>query len=268
MSWFGNCTTELLLRETEFCADEHETEVAEGVVVERRCILKLSAAAVATILVGGSAYGASIGTEGAARPDKLTFAQFLKEVHPLARKVVDSKGKDEEAYLMTVAAAMSRLADPGAELRKTMRAFVKKHQKSDARFPLFAVSMRLKPGKGFSHHDHRDYNGVIMGLEGEVRIRNYDILGKNQVPALGKTFQIRETRDDLILPGRFSSLGRSRDNIHDLVAGPEGARVLDVFTFFEKGARSHYLDVEKKPRDADRRIYEAAWKPPRKRGKK
>jgi hypothetical protein len=166
---------------------------------------------------------------------------------------------------MTVAAAVSRLADPSADLRQSMREFVQKNKKPNERFPLSAVSMRLRPGGGFSHHDHLNYNGVIMGLEGEVRIRNFDIQGKGPSPEAGKTFQIRETCDDLILPGRFSTLGVHRDNIHELVAGKDGARVLDVFTFFAKGATSRYLDVEKKPRDADLRIYDAAWKPRRRR---
>ena len=40
-------------------------------------------------------------------------------MYPMAKKLVASGGEDEEAYLMTVGAAMSRLADPGANLRKT-----------------------------------------------------------------------------------------------------------------------------------------------------
>ena len=81
----------------------------------------------------------------------------------------------------------------------------------------------------------------------------------------GKSFEVRETRDDLILPGRISTLGRSRDNVHDLVAGKDGARVLDVFTFFSKRAGSRSLDVAEKPRDAEARVYEAAWRQPRRR---
>ena len=36
---------------------------------------------------------------------------------------------------------------------------------------------------------------------------------------------------------------RNRDNVHDLVAGKDGAQVLDVFTFFSKRAGSRYLQV-------------------------
>ena len=66
-------------------------------------------------------------------------------------------------------------------------------------------------------------------------------------------------RDDLILPGRFSTLGRTRENVHDLVAGPDGARVLDAFTYFKRGARSYFMQVDADPRDAEQRIYDASW---------
>ena len=121
------------------------------------------------------------------------------------------------------------------------------------------IRIDLGPGKGFSHHDHRNYNGVILCVEGEVHVTNYDILGDDLVPPKGETFQIRQTRDDLILPGRFSSLGTTRENVHELKAGPNGAVVLDVFTFLQPGARSYFMDVEPGPRDAERRIYDASW---------
>lgn len=243
--------------------EQLELEVADGVTVERRSLLWLSAGAVGTLL---SAAGALPAQDPQARPvEGLSFADFLKELYPLAKKVVDSKGKDEEAYLMTVAAAMTRLRDPGNGLRQAMQDFRRQHGESGKRFPINAMTMRLRPGRGFKHHDHLNYNGVIMGIEGEVRIKNYDFIGAVPDIKSPKSFQIRETRDDLILPGRISTLGCKRDNIHDLVAGKEGAQVLDVFTFFGSKVGSRYLDVESKPRDAEARIYEAAWRPRRRR---
>lgn len=248
---------------------ELNVEVADGVVIERRSVLWLSAAAVATFLVGSSSLRSQdrqrSGGKAKPKTGKLTFTEFLEEMYPLARRLVKSNGEDEDAYLLTIAAAMSRLRDPGAPMRDAMKEFSSKHKKEGERFPLSAMTMRLKPGRGFSHHDHLNYNGVIMGIEGEARIRNFDFLGEVPPVDSKKTFQIRETRDDLILPGRFSSLGKKRENIHDLVAGKDGARVLDVFTFFKKGATSRYLDVEDKPRDAEARIYDVAWRQRRRR---
>ena len=252
---------------------EQNVEVADGVVVERRSVLWLSAAAVTSMLVGAG----SVRAQEPKQPDptrppatpkknlKLSFEDFLKQLLPQARRLIDSKGEDEQSYLMTVAAAMSRLQDPNAPMRDAMREFSKNHRKQGERFPIGAMAMKLAAGGGFSHHDHLNYNGIIMGLEGEVRIRNYDFQGDPPASDSTDTFQIRETRDDLILPGRFSSLGQKRENIHDLVAGKDGARVLDVFTFYARNATSRYLNVEDKPRDAEARIYDATWKPRRRR---
>ena len=253
--------------DAEQCAVEDEVravEIADGVTVERRSVLWLSAASIGAMLAATPRLAGQHPQATSAPKNRLTFEQFLAEIYPLTRRVVESRGADEEAYLMTVAAAMSRIGDPAAPLRKAMRAFRQQHAQSGERFPLMAVSVRLKPGRGFRHHDHLDYNGVIMGIDGEVRIRNYDFL--DEAPALesDETFRIRETRNDLILPGRMSTLGRNRDNIHDLVAGKKGAHVLDVFTFFAKHAGSRYLDVAPEPRDAEARIYDAAWKSPNK----
>lgn len=268
MSFFGHDHLDLL-------SDDElpELEIADGVILERRSVLWLSAASVAAMLTGSSQLAAQ--SKQGKHPGKqdtprrstpkstgdgtLNFAQFLAEVYPLAKRLVASGGKGEEVYLLTIAAAMARLANPKAEMGRDMRAFAKQHREAGKRFPISTMSLRLAPGRGFDHHDHRNYNGVIMGLEGEVRIRNFDFLGDEPVPAMGKTFQIRETRDDLILPGRFSSLGRRRENIHELRAGPGGGRVLDVFTFFGRGATSKIMNVDEKPRDAKRRIYDAAW---------
>jgi len=264
MSYFRNEDDELSVVVDEVEAGQ---EVADGVTIERRRVFWLSTAGVAALLLGRAprAQERAPVQDPEPAPGKLDYAQFLEQLYPLSKRLVDSKGEDEEAYLMTVAAAMTRIADPKAPLRAAMQAFRKQHGKQGQRFPLAAMSMKLKPGKGFSHHDHLDYNGVIMGIDGEARVRNYDFVGKPPAVDSGKTFELRETRDDLILPGRISTLGRNRDNVHDLIAGKNGAQVLDVFTFFSKRAGSRYLDVGDKPRDAEARIYEASWKQRRRR---
>lgn len=272
MSYFGRFD-DVMLTDRERCVVQDldcGLEVEDGVVLERRSVLWLSAAAISSFFVGSSALRAQEAQSSPAvkqNDGKLTHAEFLEQLYPAAKKLIDSKGLDEEAYLLTISAALSRLRDPKAPIRDAMREFSKQHHKDGERFPIGAMAMKFEPGKGFSHHDHLNYNGVIMGLEGEVRIRNYDFQG--EVPALDSvdTFPIREIRNDLILPGRFSSLGRKRENIHDLVAGKDGARVLDVFTFFENNATSRYLEVSEKPLDADARTFEATWKQRRREGR-
>ena len=252
---------------------EQNTEIRDGVYVERRSVLWLSAAAVTSFLTGSSALRSQdppkqdpkLPAPATPNDGKLSFADFLNQLLPQARRLVDSKSEDDQAYLLTVAAAMSRIRDPNGPIRDAMRQFSKEQRKEGERFPVGAMTMNIKSGRGLAHHDHLNYNGIIMGIEGEVRIRNYDFQGKPPANDSTKTFQIRETRDDLITPGRFSSLGRTRDNIHDLVAGKDGARVLDVFTFFARNATSRYLELDDKPRDKEARIYDATWKQRRRR---
>lgn len=71
---------------------------------------------------------------------------------------------------------------------------------------------------------------------------------------------LQETNRAWLGPGRFSLLTRRRDNVHEFRAGPDGARVLDLFVWLDDGARSHDLawidDPAKAP--ASRR-YRARW---------
>ncbi len=261
MSWFRDDIAALERLDSETCIDDAATDdtVGEGVTVRRRSLLWLSVASVGALLTGRSLRAQDPAVAKAKAVDDLDFAGFLREVFPLAQAQMRDGAGGEDTYLLAVASALTRLAAPGSGVREAMRAFRSEHQGDGARFPIAAAVMDLKAGGGFALHDHRDYNGIILGLSGEVRIRNFDILGDVPVPPKGSTFQIRETRDDLILPGRFSMLGRRAENVHDLVAGPEGARVLDLFTFYAPGAQSYFLTVDRKARDAERRVYDAAW---------
>lgn len=187
------------------------------------------------------------------------MAEFLQQMHPRAMRFVESGGQREQAYLMSIGELMARLQPPTiSEARHSMRSFRKQLSENEG-FVMWVAMFQIDAGKGFSHHDHRDYNGLIMGVEGEAHIQNFDILGDSLVPPKGETFQIRQTRDDIVLPGGFSSLGTKRDNVHALTAGPEGATVLDVFTYMHSDARSYYMDVDATPRDAERKIYDASW---------
>lgn len=256
MSWFQ--TDAVLIDE------QPRTTVAEGVVLERRSLLRFSAATVAAGLAAACAAPGqrkpAVEAPLEATDGTLDISQFLAEMYPRAKEYVASGGKREESYLMAVGELMARLQAPTPEdTQSAMRSLYKEHGSEERRFEIWVAVFDFEGGKGFSHHDHRDYNGVIQGLEGEARVRNFDVVGDVLVPPKGETFQIRQTRDDLILPGRFSTLGTVRDNVHEVVAGPGGAKLLDVFTYLEKDSRSYSMDVDPTPVDAERGIYEASW---------
>ena len=262
MSWFPDSDSRL-------SDDLPGTAVGEGVTLERRTVLRPSGAALlaALALPACSSPARRLGTAGAAAAgppseELLSLGEVMAQADPLARRLVDEGMAREEVYLREVTALLTRMRPPTREELQAAWRESRARRDAESGFPGYTMAVmrfRLEPGKGFSYHDHRDYNGVIVGVDGEARIRNFEILGDSLVPPEGTTFRIRQTRDDLLLPGRYSTLGTRRDNVHDVVAGPDGATVLDAFTFFAKDARSYGMEVDEEPRDAERRIFDAAW---------
>jgi hypothetical protein len=228
----------------EKMSSDGPVEVGDGVLLERRGVVLLSLGALALLSLRWPERALAGETDDDA---DLTWDALVKQAVPLAERHVKAKKPNEEVYLNRLAALAHRLKIPseGAHLQ--------------AKRPLTVAQFRFEPGRGFPWHDHRDYNGLILCVGGEARVRSADILGGDPRPAAGKTFQIRETVSAVLTPGTASRLTRSKDNVHDVRGGPDGARVLDFFTFFEPGGRSVNLTVDEKPRDADRRIYDATW---------
>ena len=85
-------------------------------------------------------------------------------------------------------------------------------------------------------------------------------LRRGVVPPEGKEFLIRQTATQTLKPGVVSTLTRDRDNLHVVKAGPKGGSCLDVFTHFNREARSYSLDWTGKPEDSQRNTYRATWK--------
>ena len=224
-------------------------EIAPGVVVERRKILKLPLALVGALALGSRAPRSAQLRNAFAEDssERISFDQLLEELQPLGEALVGGSQTNEEAYLHTVASMLQRLNVEGLPSR-------------GRKPPIAITQLRLKPNAAIPYHDHRNLNGVILGLEGEIRIRNFEIQGENQIPAKNELFRIRETSDARVTPGSVSTLARKRDNIHDLRAGEEGGLILDVFTFFGRDVSSNFVTVDEKAVDEKLRIYEAHWR--------
>jgi predicted metal-dependent enzyme (double-stranded beta helix superfamily) len=236
MSWFP-----------ESMKGEGPSEIEDGVLLERRDVLKISFGALALLSLGGPQR--ALAQEAATSDDaELAWDQLVKEAVPMAEKLVTAKKPNEEAYLARFAALVHRLKIPEDDFEFR------------AKRPLSVVQFKLKPGKGFPWHDHRDYNGLILCVAGDARIKSAEVVGDDP-RASEKSFLIRQTMDARLSPGRVSCLSRRRDNIHDVRgAGENGARLLDFFTFFDSGGRSVYLKVEAEPKDLEKGLFEASWR--------
>ncbi len=227
---------------------DHEVgeEVAPGVVIERRTILKLGLLGLAALALPPLA-GCQTAAPVAAPP--LTLDQMLALLRPRAKALIQAPLPDEEAYLRQVAGLMLRLIPP-PNAAAPGTAPVAFSALLDER-PLVIYQIKMAPGASIPLHDHRHYNGVLMGLEGACRCRYFDIAPPagaprwetaDGQPPIGADFLLKPTMDCQLKPGTTGQLSRVKNNIHELVAGPDGARMLDVFTFFRQDGTSHWLE--------------------------
>jgi hypothetical protein len=224
-------------------------------IVSRRVALAGSAAAMVALL-GARARGQEP-SPGRKRGDR-ALDEFVAAVLPLAQQVRADDRRDEDAYLFAAAGAALRLHElppgefapvpdlPGTETAPLLR-----------RAPLTIMLVKVAPGARIPLHDHGGTLGLVVGLQGELRVRNFELAGAaDRVPQPGG-FRLRQTTDDLITPGRVSTLGSVRDNFHDVVAGPEGALVFDMFTVVRRGVGSRFYRLADVPVDAARREWTA-----------
>ena len=119
----------------------------------------------------------------------------------------------------------------------------------------------MEPGAVLPPHNHPNASVCTLGYEGEVRLRNFEIMEEAPDYASKKTFRVRETRNETLTAGRINRLSPMRDNIHCFKAGKESARGIDINTLHGKTNNFSFLDMSEQPIDSEKRIFEAVWNP-------
>ena len=97
-----------------------------------------------------------------------------------------------------------------------------------------------------------------LGLEGEVRIENFEMVGVRDFEAKG-TFKVRKTHSQVLTPGQVNLVNLERGYIHGFQAGARGGRGLDITTRIREKRETPYLNLGKKPVEVEPGIYEASW---------
>lgn len=234
---------------------QRNNEAVDGIALERRRLLWVSIGTLAALAVNSwqSAAAQHISQPRAA----LDWDELVGRTIPLAEELIHNGHPDEETYLIRVSALMRRLRVPP----KAFFNFTRPVSSFETlrRFPLLVLQFRLAPNATIPCHDHRDYNGILTVTEGSIRVRSFEILGSDTPTAHGSAFHVQETHNSILTNGGQSILSRTRDNIHNLKAGPEGARFIDFFTLFREDAHSVYLNVAEEPLDSSQRIFAATW---------
>lgn len=234
-------------------------ETQPGVVVERRCFLTMATMALAAVAAPGSV----LAQLGRRHGERIGFDEFLAVVVPEAKRLVaDRSAAGQDRYLHAIASQAVRLAhvprpdqwrDSGQGAGPGT--FIGFNPGGD---PFVVLHWRMEPGTVIRTHAHTYGNVVTLGLEGSVRVRNYEIVGTRDFNSKG-TMRVQLTQDQVLTPRRVNLVSLERDYIHGFTAGPTGGRGLDITTRIAEKRPTPYLDVSSAPLDASRRIYEATW---------
>ena len=233
-------------------------EVSPGVVVERRCFLKTAAVALGTLSISPIATAHLAGSD-----ERLTYDEFLKEIVPIAKRLVaDTSFARQQRYLLTLASCAVRLADaPVPPMRDSGQGagpgtFLGACPGGD---PFIVLHWKMEPGSVIRPHAHTYGNVLTLALDGEVRVDNFEMVGVRDFDAKG-TFKARKAQSQILTPGQVNLVNLERGYIHGFQAGPKGGRGLDITTRIkERRENTPYLNLSKRPVEIEPGIFEASW---------
>jgi hypothetical protein len=195
--------------------------------------------------------------------ETLGYAEFLAEAAPLARRLKDAATRyGEDRYLFALAALAARLrAVDVPELRRVNReeepGYWLGANEAPEDCPFTVLHWKLAPGAIVRPHPHTYGNVVTLGLEGEVRIENHETVLPPDYAATG-TFHLRRVHQQLLRPHDVNLVPLHHGFIHGFVAGPEGARGLDITTRVRPKQPNVSVEIGDAV-DLARGIFEGRW---------
>src|ERR1051325_4696101 len=205
-----------------------EVEVFPGRFERRYFLTGALSSITAAVLV--SAFRNSVFSRQVERPlrsaaEDLAWSVFSKQAVPVAQQLIAEPAFSVDEYLYRIGSLATRLKEiPDSKLGP--------YTSVDRRVwfgpsfrgsPFFIIQWRMEPGAVLPPHNHPNASVCTVGYAGEVGGRQFEIVGEAPDYSSGKTFRVRETRDETMTRGRINTLSPSRDNIHCFRAGREGA---------------------------------------------
>jgi len=187
------------------------------------------------------------------------FEEFTAQAGKHAAKMILDPNRNEEEYLHLVAslAAGIKQFPPAVFGRafKTMRTGM-----SYVGSGIAVIPWRMEPNTVYRAHNHPGYNGLTLGLEGECRMRNFNLVGNAPDMKSKESFLVRETQYNVLRPGTVASImSTTRDNIHELEAGGKGVTAVDIIAKVGPDTGFSFVDISGKPKEPRDRVYEAKW---------
>ena len=202
-----------------------EQEVSPGLWLCRRSFIAYCGAALATEAM---VHASSVFAQDSATD----FDDFLALANETARNLLDdATAEGQDRYLRTVSAHASGLVD--VPLPETWR----DSGQSDGPGTFIGVNpggvgfvvlhWRMEPGSRILPHAHTYGNVVTIGLEGAVRVRNYEVVGERDYLS-DSDMVVRRSVDQLLGPGDTNLVSLERNYVHGFDATAEGGRGLDI----------------------------------------
>src|SRR5712691_5532074 len=122
------------------------------------------------------------------------------------------------------------------------------------------IQWRMEPNTTYQAHNHPGYNGITVGIRGECRMRNFDIVGSAPDMKSKDTFLLKETQDNVLRPGAVTSMmSTNRDNIHQLEAGNDVVIGADIIAKVGTDQGFSFVNIPGQAKNPQDRIYEATW---------
>lgn len=232
----------------------------EGVQATRRAVFRGGLA-----LTGlGALSGWSLArTSTTSRSD---VSAFLEDWVARAQDVTKEDSPNEDACVRELCAGLARLDPEGFPERQKITydkdGMTSGPIQADGTF--MVLQFDLAPGAVIRAHNHVGFDFVSYCVRGETRVRNFEPVADSADPSeVGEDLLVREVANTLLLPGRVTSLTRSRANIHWFQAGEQGARFLDFgIRFADPGdgpSTFSALDLDEEVEDETLRTFRARW---------
>lgn len=234
-------------------------------VVERRALLRGTAALAAFGALGAQGLASTLAGDPprAKSGGPLSFDEFLALANPLAAELVGDTSRDgQDRYLLALAALAVRMVDvPVPEMRiqgdkMAGKTYIGANDGGEA---FTVLHWRMDPHTVIGDHPHTYGNVVTLVLDGEIVVRNFEVVGTPDF-ATRETFQVRRTCESVLTPGGINLVSLERNYTHGFRAGAKGARGLDITTRIREKQPNLSLDIVSKPPDDSFGVYEARWK--------
>ncbi len=158
----------------------------------------------------------------------------MQEVVPIAKKLLANTSLvGQSKYLLTLASFAVQLENvPVPKLRDSGQGtgpdtFIGVNEAPDA--PFTVLHWKMEPKTMIRTHAHTYGNVMTLGLEGEIRILNFEMIGDKDFSS-GKKFMVRKTVDQVLTTGKTNLVNLEANYIHGSQASTKGGRGLDITT--------------------------------------